>query len=196
MVWIIKRILYCFGWCLFRGGFTLFWRLKIYGAEHIPRKGPVILASHHRSNADPPIVGCSLFREVFFVAKEELFRLPVFKMIITLVNGLPIKRGKSDVKGFKQVIRLLKNGKVLLLFPEGHRNPTDNFLKPKPGVGFLASYCGVPVVPVFVVNTDKLLWFKKIYVFFGKPMHFNKSDDYRMVAEQIMDGIKRLKDAA
>ncbi|MFH1379583.1 MAG: lysophospholipid acyltransferase family protein [bacterium] len=194
MRFILKHILYCIGWIFFRTVFTVFWRLRITGSEHVPKQGPVIIASHHRSNADPPVVGSSIFREVHFVAKEELFKIPVLKRLILWVNGLPIKRGRQDLKAFKKAIQLLKDGKVLLMFPEGHRNPRDSFLRPKPGVGFLAGYTEVPVVPVFVVNTEKILFFKKICVYFGKPMYFKGEHDYRKIAQQVMEGIQELKD--
>ena len=199
---IIKRCLYIAGWSFFYAAFTVIWRRKVYGLQHIPKNRPVILASNHMSNADPPVVGSSLRREVYFIAKEELFKVPFIGIILKLVNGFPVKRGKQDVGAFKYARDLVQKNNILLMFPEGHRNPKNKPLRPKPGVGLLAHMSNAAVVPVRILNTDKLMQFKKIYVIFGKPIYFQgsvkgagdqKTDTYRLFAEQVMEEIKKLK---
>lgn len=175
--------------------------MRIRGTEHIPRKGPVILASNHLSNADPPVVGCAVTREIFFIAKQELFTIPVLGTAFRLVNAFPVKRGSQDIKAFKKAGSVLANGKILLMFPEGHRNPDGRPLRPKAGVGFLAAQYNVPVVPVRVVNTDGMMRFKKISVQFGKPVYFDrgqnnfsgaKSERYKAFAGSIISIIKTM----
>lgn len=198
IVYMVKKALYVSGWCFFRAIFSCLWRRRVIGLEYIPAEGPVIIASNHLSNADPPVVGSSLKREVFYIAKEELFRIPVLGTLIRLVNGFPVKREQRDIKALKVSLSILQQGKMLLLFPEGHRNPDKKILKLKAGVGLLANMSRAAVIPTLVINTDQLLLFKKIYVVFGKPLYFQKggerSNQYYAFTQNIMNAIAELRE--
>jgi 1-acyl-sn-glycerol-3-phosphate acyltransferase len=190
-----------FGRFLYRAGkivciifFKGICRRRVYGSENIPKAGAVIFASNHISNADPPLVGSSIPRTIHFMAKEELFKIPVLGWFISQTNAFPIRRWERDVSAFKTAQRILSMGEALILFPEGTRQRHGRFGKPKPGVGMLAQKSGAVVVPVYVHNSDKLLSFQPLLVCFGKPMAAEGETDYGAFAHRVMDAIKDLKD--
>ena len=198
-------MLYWFGWFLYKCFFDMIYRRSVTGSENIPRTGGVIIASNHMSFADPPLVGSSIpGRPLFFMAKQELFRFPVFGWILKRVHAFPVRRGEQDIKAFRQAIDILKDGNMLLLFPEGTRIRAGKTFEHKPGAGFLVSKTRVPVVPALITNSDKMGKFKKISVRFGKPMYFETSkdtgpghgsrrDDYIGMSQKIMNAITELK---
>lgn len=195
---LLQRIIY---WIASRGNRVIFgsiWRLEVAGAENIPRTGAVILASNHISLADPPLIGgCVLSRSIYFFAKEELFRVPILGWFIRQVNAFPVKRFGHDVGAFKRARILLQNGQVVVLFPEGRRSKNGEIGRAKPGVGMLAIKMGVPVVPVCVFNTNKLLQLRKLKVSFGKPMVVpkveNERDQYQDFSDRVMSAIADMK---
>ncbi|MBD3272179.1 MAG: 1-acyl-sn-glycerol-3-phosphate acyltransferase [Elusimicrobia bacterium] len=194
----IRWVLYRTGWIFFRTVFRLFWRIRIIGTTNIPRSGGVIIASNHLSNADPPVIGSSINREVYFIAKEELFHNSIIGMVLRAVNGFPVKRGVQDISALRKAQDALVNEKVLLMFPEGHRNPHGKTIKPKPGVAMLAARTQVPVVPALIRNTDRLSRLKKISVVFGSPLYYDSTGmkdntHYQAFTLRIMNAIRTLK---
>jgi 1-acyl-sn-glycerol-3-phosphate acyltransferase len=153
----------------------LLFGMRIFGDERVPLEGGVIVASNHISYNDPPMVGSAVPRELHFLAKEELFRNPVFGALIRSYNAMPVKRAAGDVGALRKAVRLLKEGKAMIMFPEGTRSLSGKFLKPKPGVGMIASMAGVPVVPAYVAGTNHLgaaFWRKRpVVVRFGEPIY-------------------------
>jgi 1-acyl-sn-glycerol-3-phosphate acyltransferase len=129
---------------------------EVRGRERVPTEGPVIVASNHISYCDPPVVGSGVQREVYFMAKEELFRNPVFGRLIRSYNAIPLRRGVGDMAAMKRVVRLLRREKAVLMFPEGTRSLSGRLLKAKPGVGMIAAMTGAPVVPAYVTGTNRL----------------------------------------
>lgn len=174
-----------------------FWRFEVQGHQYIPKQGGVIIAANHLSLADPPVVGCSLQREVHFLAKEDLFRIPLFGNLIRTFNALPLRRKEPDIRIFKILIRLLKSGEILVMFPEGTRRYGQGFGRPQPGVGLLAARAQVPVVPTYIHNTHYLLRLAKIAVVFAPPIpppSLTKNKEcYQRFSWMVMDKIKELK---
>lgn len=128
---------------------------KVYGREHIPRSGGFILASNHASYSDPPLVGVAAVRELHFLAKEELFKPPVFGALIRHFHAIPIRRGKMDAAGMARAIEVLKAGHALVVFPEGTRS-RDGVLRPaRPGAGIMAAGAGVPIVPCWIWGSNR-----------------------------------------
>ncbi len=184
---------------IFRGIF----RISVHGLENVPKGGPYIVASNHRSHLDPPVLNSVFPEPLVFLAKEELFRPPL-GWIIRHMRAVPIRRGSGDVETLEMVLELLHRGCKVAIFPEGTRADPGKFLRPKPGVGLLAIKSGIPVVPVLIEGTDRVFprgsRFPKpgprIDVFIGKPRRFSAYQDnlkgYRQAAIEIMEEIKSL----
>ncbi len=154
--------------------FKLVFRYEIIGAENIPRSGGVIIAANHISLWDPPVVGTGATRPIHFMAKEELFNIPVLKWIIPRINAFPVRRGAADRTAIRHAINLLKQGEILGLFPEGTRSKTGVLGKPEPGIAMIALKAGVPVVPAAIIGTNKVgkdgSLFPKFIIKYGKPI--------------------------
>jgi len=98
--------------------------LKIYGAEHVPRRGAVVVVSNHASDFDPPILSNCVGRPVAFMAKEELFRVPILSQAIRLYGAYPVKRGTSDRQALKYALEFLENGWAVGIFYRALAPPT------------------------------------------------------------------------
>ena len=186
----------------------LLFRLEPRGREHVPMTGPVLLAANHVSVLDPPLVGGAAPRELHFMAKEELFRIPLFGRLIGALNAHPVKRDGSDGRALKAAIRLLAEGHAMLVFPEGTRGMEGRLGEGKAGAGMLAVMSGAPVVPVFISGSGQALppgqaipSPTKVRVTFGPPLHFkgkaegDRKDRYREASAEIMRAIAQLRDA-
>lgn len=144
------------------------WRLRVRGAENVPREGPLIVACNHISYFDPPALGVALPRPISYMAKAELFEIPVLGPIIARVNAFPVDRTRGDRAAIKKAVEIIESGAALGIFPEGTRNKTGD-VKPQIGVALLASLTQAPVLPAYVSGTDRANRFARIEVVFGKP---------------------------
>jgi 1-acyl-sn-glycerol-3-phosphate acyltransferase len=174
----------------------LFYPCRVYGRENIPKKGGCIFASNHESNIDPMLLPTVSPRQMRFMAKEELFRNPVMGWVIRTGGGFPIRRSSADRSALNEFLHQLELGYPVLIFPQGTRGGT----KIQGGVGFLAATSGVPVVPIFVQGTDKVLpkgaKFPKrtpVTVTFGKPFKMPSGMPSQEAAEKVMAAILALK---
>ncbi|GKU79564.1 1-acyl-sn-glycerol-3-phosphate acyltransferase [Paenibacillus sp. L3-i20] len=173
--------------------YTLVFRLEARGLHHIPAEGPVILASNHISNFDPPTIGVKVPRKVYFMAKEELFKIPVFGAGIRAVGAFPVKRGGVSKDAIKSAITLLKSGEVMGIFPEGSRS---NAGAAKKGAAMIAIRSGAVIVPVAIVGNYKP--FKKTLVIYGEPIDLtaiieeSSSEMLEQVTEVTMIRIREL----
>jgi len=185
----------------------IFWRFRKVGAEFIPTKGGVIIASNHAAYVDPPFLGAASSRELYYFAKSELFTNGLFGWLIRKYNAFPITRGSFDRKGISQATELLRKKKALLLFPEGTRSRDGKLMEPKLGVGKIALEAGVPIVPAYFANSkDLLLTFlkrKKLVILFGSPILKSWLDKiprdkegYKRIGQEIMYRIRMLKEKA
>ncbi len=190
---LLGTFLYAAGKLFFWALFKIVWRARVHGVSNIPKTGAVLFASNHISNADPPLVGSMMPRNIHFMAKEELFKVPLLGWFIARTNAFPVKRWARDVSAFKNAQRILESGDALILFPEGTRQ-RHGFGKPKPGVGMLAYKTGCRVVPVYVHNSNKLHSFKPVTVCFGKPIKAEGEEDYEGFAHLVMQKIHELKE--
>lgn len=192
----LGRILYRAGYLLFRVLFRVLWRARIDGTSHVPLRGPVILASNHASFFDPPLVGSSVDRPIYFMAKEELFRVPLFGTVIRLVNAFPVRRGGGDVGAFRTATRILKGGGAMILFPEGRRQAGGRLGEPRPGVGLLAAHTGAHVVPIYCRNTHRARFLAALSVTFGGPLALGAEESPEAFSRRVMDAIRRLREEA
>jgi 1-acyl-sn-glycerol-3-phosphate acyltransferase len=140
-----------------RGLIRLFGGISIRGSENIPISGPVILAPNHRANVDPPYLSLITSRQIYFMGKEELFRVPVLKQIIYGVGAFPVRRGAADRAALKYAVTLLKGGGVVLIFPEGTRTEDGNLQAAEKGFALIAKQADAAIVPVAIEGTERML---------------------------------------
>lgn len=188
---------YRFARGLFRLILRVRFRWRVLGLENVPREGPVILAANHASWWDPPIVGCSVDRQVHFMAKEEWFNTPVLGKAIAWLGAIPVKRHSADLGSLKRSLKVLSEGRVFGIFPEGTRSRTGQMLKPEPGVAWVALKGRASVVPVAIMSSFR--WFAPLTVKIGKPLDLSSYYDLRMdgpglerISQEIMDAIAAL----
>jgi 1-acyl-sn-glycerol-3-phosphate acyltransferase len=163
--------------------FLTYLRMKRMGREHIPARGPVILAANHRSFFDPFVIGTMTRRPVYYVAKKELFGYSrVLSWLLNALGAFPVDRGASDHETIETAKAILNRGDILLMFPEGTRTRPGSLGRPKRGVGRLALESGAPVVPIAIIGTEDIRrgWRirpRKVQLRAGRPLHFPKIDN-------------------
>lgn len=168
--------------------------MEVIGTEHFPKTGGVLLCVNHISNLDPPIVGISAPRPISFMAKEELFQVPILKQILQNVRAFPVKRGFGDRGALRTGLKVLKDGHVLGLFPEGTRSKTGEVGKGLAGAGFFALRSDAHIVPCGIIGPYRP--FKKLRIVFGPPIPFEELRENKVSAEEatelIMKEIKKI----
>lgn len=153
--------------------FTLIlFRVKTYGQENIEKGKPYIMCANHVSNWDPPILYTATKREMYMMAKEELFVNKFIHWFAGKVNVFPVKRGKQDIESIKKSLKVLKDNEILAIFPEGTRNGMQKNGKIQNGPAYLAARSGVEVIPVKIEGNFKP--FRKVKLYYGKPLDFSK----------------------
>jgi len=177
-------------------------RVRIEGElDEIPREGPVILAANHISNADAVILGAwltkSLGRRIHWLGKKEMFEWPVVGYVARNGGIHPVDRGAADVDAFRTAERVLREGHILMIFPEGTRSPTGELQKPKDGLAMLALRTGAPIVPIGVSNTDRVWPKGKLLPRPGRHATMRIGRPFRL-ADELPEGLdrKRAKAAA
>lgn len=172
-------------------------RVKTEGKDNVPSEGGVIFAVNHRSNFDPVIAAMTCPRRMTFMAKAELFKNPVFGWFLKTVGAFPIHRGKGDISAIKCAFSILKDGKAMLIFPEGTRVRNGKTSKAQPGVAMIAHRTAAPVVPVCISGDYK--WLHKITVSYGKPITLEEyagqkltGEETQQIADSILSEIKKL----
>lgn len=185
--------------------FHVCFHIQIIGKENIPAEnGGYIIACNHVSNNDPPLVGVVFKGKYTFMAKEELFKNPIFAWIIRKLGAFPVKRGSKDMSVLNNAIDSLKYGRIFVIFPEGTRSKTGELGRPKSGVSLIAAQAKVSVVPVFVKYGKKRFLRRNAVVSIGKAIpdsefeNVDISDKHqiRAVSERIMGEIAKLKETA
>ncbi len=182
----------------------LFLGLRVSGVERIPLKGRLLIVSNHVSSLDPPLIGSVVPREICYVAKIQLFKGLLGK-IITYLNAIPIKRSGSDKEAIQVLSRKLQEDKAVLIFPEGTRSHGQEERAPKAGVGLLALMGNSNLLPVCVEGSDNLksAFFRKkpLTIKFGQVIQLDsiiseevsRKDNYSRVAEALMEEVVHLK---
>lgn len=133
-----------------------YFRGLIHGMENIPSEDPLVIVSNHASNYDPPIISNCVRRPVAYMAKEELFHIPVFKKAIELCGAYPVSRGSPDREAIRSALKFLDNGWAVGLFLEGTRTPTGRIINPKRGAALIAAKAKVPILPVCLWGTHEI----------------------------------------
>ncbi|MGB5712364.1 MAG: lysophospholipid acyltransferase family protein [Waterburya sp.] len=134
-----------------------YFRINIHGADHVPPSGGVIAGSNHASYFDPPILSNCVGRPVAFMAKEELFKIPILKQGIKLYGAYPVKRSSGDRTALCAALAALDSGWVAAVFLQGTRSADAKISDPKLGAAWIAAKAQVPLLPVSIWGTEKIL---------------------------------------
>jgi 1-acyl-sn-glycerol-3-phosphate acyltransferase len=169
LYWTLRAILVPF--------FLLYFRLQRTGREHLPRTGPLLLASNHRSFLDPFVIGTLVRRPVYYMAKRELFEKRWQAWILNSLGAFPVDRGAGDRDAMDTAKAILARGDCVVVFPEGTRMRRGGLGVPRRGIGRLALETGVPVAPVAVFGSEHVRrgWRirpRKVSVRIGRPLCF------------------------
>ena len=163
-------------------------RWRVTGRSNVPARGGVLLAPNHISDIDPPVVNLSLFRPLWFMAKSELFDIKVLGSLIRFSQAFPVERGGADRAALRHAEQLLKNDQAVVVFPEGRLSPGGELQPLLPGVTLLALRAGVPVIPVGIHGSNKVMAFGEVVphpslaplrIHFSKPLDFSDLKDLR-----------------
>ena len=174
----------------------------LLGRENIPQKDSFIMVSNHGSLLDPPLLGHALGRNISFMAKAELFKIPFLGFIIKACGAYPVKRGIADKNTIKTACKKLSNGNCIGIFIDGTRQKNGRVNKPKQGAALLAFKNQKLLLPVAIVNSHKLIRFKffmpifsRIIIKVGKPIQSPQSslkDDLNSVTMELQNNINNL----
>jgi len=185
----------------------MFFHLEIQGEDNFKKVKGAVYAVNHASYLDPVLAGVSTLRPVYYLARKTLFRTRFSNWLLRNVNAVPFNRDAADSSTLRKVIQLLKEDKIVLVFPEGTRSLDGRLQKAHAGVGFIVLKSGVPVVPAYVHGSYKIFpknrkFFKiaKARVTIGEPIYFDawlkkeriEKSDYEAVADLIMKKIALL----
>lgn len=167
--------LYDFCYLTFPLVFKIWLRMEVFGRENIPEEGPVVIASNHLSLLDPPVLGAAATRKIHFMAKSELFKPSWFGALIRKLGAFPVKRGEMDREAIKTGLTILKENKVLAVFPEGTRSKTGELGRAGGGAFMMAVKRKATIVPACICGTDtnRHPGWPKVRVIFGKPMEYD-----------------------
>jgi len=195
-----RRALYRAGWVLTRWvAAPLLGGLEVAGVENIPREGGAVIAPNHNSHLDPPYVGAALPRPTYFMAKRELFEVPIFGWLIYNVFAYPVERGTPDRFAIRKAIELVSAGHLLLIFPEGTRSPDGTIQEGELGPAMVAGRAGVPIIPCAVSGTRRILppgakWPRRArtYVAFGEGVWVEAKGDERLARSALETATREL----
>ena len=161
----------------------IFWRMEVIGTENVPERGGAIIASNHVSYLDPAVLVASLNRKIYLIAKKEVFKNTFVSFILKNLNAFSVDRGNVDILAFKKAINILREEKILGIFPEGTRSSNGELQELKLGAIKIAMKTGVPILPVGIIGTHKIypqgikfpiLFKHKIIVKYGAPQYLDK----------------------
>ena len=172
---------YFFGWWFFRIYTGMYHRRQVFNEERVPRTGGVILASNHLSYIDPPLVGCSTRRIIHYLARASAFKGSIGGTILRSWNSIPVDRDGGSAKGLRTILDRLKEGRAIMMFPEGTRSPDGTQQPARPGIGLMIAKSDTPVIPVRVFGTYEAYGRhhaiprpRRVQVKFGKALKFKE----------------------
>lgn len=202
----MMRWIYWLGWIGFGSLFRTLFGMKVTGREHLITEGPVLVVSNHQSFIDPPLIGSLYTREIWYLARKTLFT-GFGGWLYPRWNSIPVDQDKPDMASLKTVIRLLKAGEIVLIFPEGERTFSGELGKAAPGAGLVAAKSGAPIQPVRIRGAYEALprgsarvRFKRISVAIGPPIRLTPEEvrqasgkqGYEQLAKRLMAAIAEL----
>ena len=182
--------------------FKLLFFYKVNGKKNLPKDGAYIVCSNHLSNYDPVFLSVTQKRQIYYMAKVELFEKKFFAWLIRKLGAFPVTRGAGDGKAISEAEEIVKDGRLLGIFIEGTRSKTGEFLRPKSGASIIAYQMQVPIIPVCITPKDKKVKkFHKVTISWGKPLTPEElglkngtPEEYRNASRRIMAEIKKLRE--
>lgn len=170
-------------------------RWQVEGRENIPDEGPVMFCCNHISAWDPPVVGCAATRQVYFMAKQELWRIPVLRSVISALGAYPVDRERADMSTVRVTLEHLQAGRAVGVFPEGTRSHSGQLGPLRTGAAKLVLRTGAVVVPMAILGPYRL-W-RPLRVRLGKPLFFGRDshpsrEKVRAVRDEMARAIERL----
>lgn len=201
----ISLLLYrLFKWSVVSPMLHVYFQGRVYGAENVPQQGPLIVVSNHASYFDPPILSCCLKRPVAYMAKEELFHIPILKQAIQLYGAYPVSRGTADRSAIRAALKSLEAGWATGVYLEGSRTPDGRITDPKRGAALLSAKAQAPLLPVSLWGTQGILTTGSklprpvpITVRIGKviaPPSSTQREELQAVTQQCVIAIETLHD--
>jgi len=191
-------MIYKIGIAVFYVYFKLLFRAKVTGLANIPEGGPVILCSNHISNYDPLLLGSLIRkRKLHFMAKAELFRIPVLGYLVKALGAFPVDRDAPDISSYRAGLKVLKEGRVLSIFAQGRRFKEIDAKDAKSGVALFALKADANVIPIKIEPGYRL--FRRMYIRIGSPVDLSafrgqktRSDTLKYAADVIVNRIAEL----
>ena len=185
----------------------VFFRMRVVHPERMVESGPLILAVNHTSYFDPPLAGICSRRGVYYLARKTLLKWPFFGPLFPAMNVIPVERDGNDMSALREVIKKIKEGNGVVLFPEGTRSKDGNIQPARAGIGFVIAKTGAPVLPMRIFGAydafpknSKRLHFTQITVVIGEPLVFSPEDlasatreTYQTLSDRVMEAIAALK---
>lgn len=202
----MMRWIYWFGWMTLGSAFRSLFGMRVIGAEKLVTEGAVLVASNHQSFLDPPLIGNLYTTELWYLARKTLFR-DFGAWLYPRWNAIPVDQDRPDMGSLKTVIKLLKQGEKVLVFPEGERTLDGNLGEVQPGIGLIAVKSGAVIQPVRIRGAREALprgsgkiRFSRISVTVGDPIQLTEEEiksshgkeGYQKISKRIMDAIAAL----
>jgi len=202
----VSGAVYALLWLLCNAVARISFGFTVRGAGHVPARGGLLLAANHASYLDIPLLGSAVRRRVWFLGRHDLFGPAAFKWMCRKLGWIPIRLNRLDRRGFGQATALIREGKAVVIYPEGTRTPDGTLQPGKPGIGVIVEETRCPVVPVYIRGAYDVLpagrsWprFRRVRVTFGKPIDFSHELNrlegkalYRHVSRTVMERIADL----
>ena len=165
-------------------------RWQVQGQDNLPTEGGFLIVSNHTSYWDPVAVGCAINPKVYYMAKAELFRIPVFRNLLTNFGAFPVNREKADRQAIRTALKLLEEGKVVGIFPEGTRSHSGELLQPHLGAAMLAVKAQAPVVPIAVLGSKGFVGRLKLRI--GKPIYLESRQEGQTSKQIVEAGTEKI----
>lgn len=185
----------------------MFFSMRVIHPERMVESGPLLIAVNHSSFFDPPLAGICSKRGVFYLARKTLLKWPFFGPLFPAMNVIPVERDGNDMSALREVIKKVKEGNAVLLFPEGTRSIDGKLQPARAGIGLVIAKTGAPVLPMRIFGAydafpknARRFQFSQITVVIGEPIHFSAEEisstsreTYQTLSNRVMDAIGALK---
>ncbi len=184
----------------------LFFQMRVIHPERMIEQGPLILAVNHTSFIDPPLAGICSRRGVYYLARKTLLKWPFFGPLFTALFVITVDRDGNDMSALREVIKKIREGNGVLLFPEGTRSKDGNLQPGRAGIGLVIAKTGAPVLPMRIFGAfeafpknAKMPHFSPVTVVIGEPLYFESieleasREAYQLLGDRVMEAIAKLK---